>query len=476
MKDLSKYFNKKVIIFCPHQDDEINIAGGIIPILLKNCCDVKIVYSTNGDYFCDKKYRYIESINSLKVLGVPEKKVYFLGYPDCLSNDNTHLYMCNQKWISKNGDKFTSAYKNNDYHYLRYKKHNVINKKNFINDIYDLIKFELPDILICVDFDSHADHRALSLSFENAMGILLRELNDYNPLVLKAFAYPTSYLGYSDFKQYILPETKFNREKFNCFELQNPYYNWDDRVRINSCNPSKRRLLLLNKTFRAIMKHHSQFIVNKTYSIINSDYVYFERFTDNLLLRAKISTSSGISSFLNDFMYFDLSDIMHGNTVEPVFDLGKTIFDDNDLLHEIHIELKYNCNIREIRIFQAVDCNCDIKKISIIVGNDKKEFCVKRENFCYIINNINLCEVNTFIIRIDDFIGSNLSLTEIEAFETVKNKSEYKSVYDNPQNISISILKKILIRFVFLIDDLTIFLCRAINKIIRCFRKKFDKM
>ena len=84
-------------------------------------------------------------------------------------------------------------------------------------------------------------------------------------------------------------------------------------------------------------------------------------------------------------------------------------------------------------------------------------------------------EVNTFVIKIDDFIGSNLSLTEIEAFETVKNKSKYKNVYDNSQNISVSMLKKILIQFIFLIDDLTIFLCRAINKIVRCFRKRFDK-
>ena len=55
-----KYSNKKVLIFCPHQDDEINIAGGLIPVLKEKSCDVKVVYSTNGDYFVDKKYRFKE--------------------------------------------------------------------------------------------------------------------------------------------------------------------------------------------------------------------------------------------------------------------------------------------------------------------------------------------------------------------------------------------------------------------------------
>ncbi len=475
MNDFSNFYNKKIIIFCPHQDDEINIAGGIIPCLLKNSCDVKIVYSTNGDYFCKKKYRYLEAINSLSVLGVKETNVYFLGYPDCFSSDNSHLYMSDKIWISKKGNRLTSSYKNNDYHYLRYKKHNVINKENFVNDIYDLIKFELPDILICVDFDSHADHRALSLSFERALGILIKELDNYRPLVFKTFAYPTSYVGYSDFKQYYLSETKFKKEKFNKYELQNPYYNWDDRIKVKCCKASRNRILLFNKTFRAIMKHHSQFIINNTYSIINSDYVYFERFTDNLLLKSNIITSSGCSSFLNDFMYFDLSNIMHGNSEEPIFDLGKTVFEKSDKLCEVYIELESKCNIDEIKVFQSVDSDCVIKKISILVGKEKVVFNVKEKNFCYVIRHANLVDINGFTLKIEEYDGENLALTEIEAYENTKNYCKLQSNIKNNHIFSKNIIEKVLFKIIFLIDDLTIFFCRVNNKFIRMYRNRFDK-
>lgn len=68
-----KLKNKNILILCPHQDDEINMAAGLIPVLIKNRSKVNVVYSTNGDFFVNMKYRYKEAKKSLKVLGVPKK-------------------------------------------------------------------------------------------------------------------------------------------------------------------------------------------------------------------------------------------------------------------------------------------------------------------------------------------------------------------------------------------------------------------
>lgn len=48
---IEKYFwLKECDVFAPHEDDEINIYGGIIEQYVKNGSQVRIVFSTNGDF------------------------------------------------------------------------------------------------------------------------------------------------------------------------------------------------------------------------------------------------------------------------------------------------------------------------------------------------------------------------------------------------------------------------------------------
>lgn len=466
-----KYSNKKVLIFCPHQDDEINIAGGLIPVLKEKSCDVKVVYSTNGDYFVDKKYRFKEGINSLKNLGISKENIYFLGYPDCLSTNDTHYYMSEKEWVSNSGQKYANAYKNLDYHYVKTGEHRVLNKENFILDIVDIILDEKPDIMICVDFDSHSDHRALSLSFENALGRILNSDVNYRPIVYKAFAYPTSYLGYSDFKEYLLPKTKFKTENFNKFALQNPYYSWKNRVSFDISNFSKRRFLIFNKTFQSIIKHYSQFIVSKTYSIINSDQVYFERNTNNLLFEADVNASSGNPRFLHDFMLFDCSNIMHGDSEYPVFDIGTFSFLKEDEERKITVKFKNKKTINVIKIYQKSLDKSAIKKIDIIVDDVVKSYNIDKENSTYILNNLNLICVNKLTIRIAEWNGELPELTEIELFEdNIKTLEE--NVSDLKHN---NVFKKFILKMLFIINDFTIFIFRCLNKFIRTKRMILKK-
>lgn len=71
--------NSKILIVVPHQDDEINLCGGLIKTLSdKNLNNViNVVYITNGDYASPVSMRYSEVIRALKVLGVKKKMQYF---------------------------------------------------------------------------------------------------------------------------------------------------------------------------------------------------------------------------------------------------------------------------------------------------------------------------------------------------------------------------------------------------------------
>lgn len=91
----------RILILAPHPDDEALGVGGIVQKAVKVGADVRIVYLTNGDHnqlafivyekrIVIKKQAIIgmgeirrkEAIAAMKLLGVPEENLIFLGYPD----------------------------------------------------------------------------------------------------------------------------------------------------------------------------------------------------------------------------------------------------------------------------------------------------------------------------------------------------------------------------------------------------------
>ena len=42
--------NKSVLVIVPHEDDEINLMGGLLPLLVEKNMDVNICFVTNGDF------------------------------------------------------------------------------------------------------------------------------------------------------------------------------------------------------------------------------------------------------------------------------------------------------------------------------------------------------------------------------------------------------------------------------------------
>lgn len=420
--------NKKVLLFVPHQDDEINIAYGLL-YKIKNIAEsIKVVYSTNGNYCVKEKYRLKEGIDSLKKVGIKKDAIIFMGYSDQIPEANTHLYHENKKWTDNKNNVFTNTHYNNDYHFLKYHEHALFNRENFIKDIKSIILDEMPDIIICIDFDSHPDHRALSLSLEKALGIILNENSDYHPKVLKAFAYPTSYKGYEDY-DFNNPSTRFLKEENGLETLQNPYYKWKNRIIFKNPKQATNYLYLKNIYYYGLLKHKSQYILNRINQVVNSDLIFFERNTNNLLNKAKINVSSGNLKYLNDFMLFDTDNITGGINRKVALNKGFTLIDKNDKNKKVTIEFLKEVNVNTIKIYVKNSIN----KIFLKANGANINPPFKYENNIYEATDLNLEKIKNLEILFDD--KNNIEISEIEVLENDNYiKYAYLKIDDNVYN------------------------------------------
>lgn len=392
---------KRILVFLPHEDDELNTIYGLLFSIRKKAKNLKVVYSTNGNSVIASEYRIKEAINSLKRVGISKENIIFLGYSDQIPEGNSHMY--NEKvWLDVNNKSHTSTPLNNDYNYIKHGVHAEFNRENLEKNIKEIIEEEIADFLFCIDYDSHPDHKALSLCFESSLGKVLKE-KEYNPIVYKMFAYPTSYKGKCDF-HYNNPSTKFVLED-NCIEnYQNPYYSWSERVRFAQPEVARKYMLLKNIYFWGLLEHKSQYIFNRIEQIINSDMIFFQRDTTNLLYKAKIKTSSGNGKYLNDFMLFDTSDILKNDLNH--LNEGYTIFEKEDKKKEIEIFFKEKIKCEKIRFYIKPS---DIKNLSSIIVNNR------------IINNIDIKKNN--ILDID---GLNIeNIKELKIKFILKEEKEF---------------------------------------------------
>lgn len=306
---------EKAIIIVPHQDDELSVAGAVIGWLVEKKVDIYVCYATNGDYEFDADIRYKEAVNALNILGVPQDHVIMLGYPDT-SNENLYehifYYEYNKRLCSQAKHEYTYGTKNfHDFAFLEQGSHHPYNRVFYEKDIKDVVMKLLPDLFVVVDMDHHSDHRMLSITFEKVMGCVLKENKGYHPIVWKAFSYGTSLGAVCDYWEINMNKTLFppTRLEHNNGRIDNPFYNWNDRVRI----PVKREWydfpIENGKWYKELECHKSQKAVLFAEKMINSDQVAWERRTDNLGLYANIEASSGDVSGLNDFMLYDAAEI-----------------------------------------------------------------------------------------------------------------------------------------------------------------------
>lgn len=298
---------QKVLLIVPHQDDELFVGGGLFRTLaMRGGYEAYVVYMTNGDFFPhEAQTRLGEALRVLKgFCGVAESHVFFLGYGDGWK-DGGHIYHQEGQtpFVSAAGRTETYGLEGHgDYRFTRSGRHSAYRRADLKQDLKEVIAEVRAELLLVVDFDKHADHKAVSLLTEECLGELFREDASYRPLVLKRFAYDGVWKGRADF--FDLP-----RRGTVLAGLPQTPYTPEEELRFAMPEDCATPVLSRNAFFRALRQHRTQEAWQKADEIINIDEVFFQRETDNLLYTAELIASSGNPAYLRDFKLFDCGDV-----------------------------------------------------------------------------------------------------------------------------------------------------------------------
>ena len=235
---------------------------------------------------------------------------------------------------------------------------------------------------------------------------------------------------------------KFQTDKLGNL-LSNQYYNIQDSLKINSTPKCYTKNLFANKIFKAILKHKSQNLVSHTTRIINTNQVYWERNTDNLLFNAQIETSSGNKEYLNDFILTDTDNVLNGNKVPIKYNKGIWIPDNDDKEKRITITFDNKEYVEYIKLYNGLINHNYIKEIEIKLNNKQTEIYTLEDN---IINSISIKDnVEKIEIKVLDNECLN-GFTEIEVFSKTKNRTEEnEEIIKNKTNILTKIIDKSII-------------------------------
>ena len=403
------FAGRNVMIFVPHQDDDMNLLGGVIEEFTGCGSSVRVVFSTSGDYSGLEETRMHESISYLASCGVPEEHVIFLGYGNEWANW-THIYDMppEEPAVSYSGK--TAAFALPEH--PAYHEGALYTRGNFLADLENVILEYKPDLIFCTDYDDHIDHRALSLLFDEAMGNVLKKTGDYHPLVLKGFAYYTSFLSYADFYSPNVLSTQNPSGSERTFYIN--VYKWSERVRIPVRAGALSRSLYSSGMYLQMEYYSSQNLQEKAQSIINGDRVFWKRDTSSLLYQSRIHVSSGEGEKLNDFKLWDtdqITEIRHfpfdGTWVPDAGDAEKTAL----------ITLQNPADLSEIVLFDNPSGTDNVLQAEIVFDSGNT----------YTVSDIDMGgaptsvpvnekNVSQFTVRILDTEGEKAGFCEIEAY------------------------------------------------------------
>lgn len=353
----SQFKNKKVMVIVPHEDDDLLISGQVLPSMYKNGADVRVVFATNGDKSVSAYTRQSEACNALEKLGIPREKVIFLGYPD-----GTQLYVGKKAYSFSSGWDHTYAGKGfKDYHFDRFGTHAQYTAENMVDDIESVILEYRPDYILAIDFDTHTDHRGVSISFEKAMERILKKESGYTPKVLKCFGYSLAWKSKPDFYALNIKSTVMqDREKNNdpSYETDVPQYRWSSRVRLPIDKKSLSHSILRCSEYKALSEHLSQYAYCYSERIINGDSVYWNRRTDSLTYNADISVSSGDASLLNDFRLIGVGNRTAGPNVKLENCVSR--FDKNDAQKTVTVKFDSPKTVSCVSLYDNFGLNSNI--------------------------------------------------------------------------------------------------------------------
>lgn len=181
----------RVLILAPHPDDEAIACAGVIQEALRRKAGLKVVYLTNGDHnqlaFLVYKKRPVfrtgefiqmgemrrrEALNAMRLMGVADKDLIFLGYPDF----GTFSIFC-KYWKSKKPFKSILTrisavpYKENFSYGSAYFGENILADLKKI-----LLDYRPTKIFVSHPGDVNVDHKAYYLFLSVALAELERDI------------------------------------------------------------------------------------------------------------------------------------------------------------------------------------------------------------------------------------------------------------------------------------------------------------
>lgn len=348
--------NRKVLILVPHEDDEVNLAYGVVDSFVGGGSDVTVAFLTNGDARTDPAVRNREAVRADALLGVPAENLVFLGYGDHVCNPPLYRSAPDAVRAGEAGRTRTFAVGSfTDYHTGRFGRAAAYTLTNVRQDLRALLLELRPDVIFVSDSDNHVDHVSLSRIFDSVLGTLLREQSDFRPQVFKGFAYDYAWHGNDDFYQIPL----LSAAPAWMPASYNSCYRWGERVRFVMPREYLSYTLHGSKLYKVLRCYDSQNAYAKESRLFNGDKVFWERRTDDLALTATIRTSSGDASLLQDF-------ILEGSADDPLE--GCWFPDETDGQATLTFTWPEPKNIHELVFYDAPAPAGDVRAVRVSVN------------------------------------------------------------------------------------------------------------
>lgn len=412
---------KKALVLAAHQDDEVNLAYGVIDALVQAGSDVTIAFSTNGDARRPAATRVAEAIQADALMGVPEENIVLLGYGGHLA---PAFFMCGADLVLKSEAGYSQTYGVNgiaDYHSLCYGEPAAYTCANFEGDICRLILNLRPDIIFVTDTDDHIDHVSLSQSFDRVMGRLLRDNAGYRPYVFKGFCYEYAWHGNKDFYHHLTLQSAKPTWKETSYHTA---YAWSERVRFPLPGEYLGYTLRNSKLRSLLLQYKSQSAVPHENGLLNGDRVFWERRTDGLW--ATVSTTSGNASLLQDFMIGDTREASLATCWIP---------DKTDAEPEISFSWPEPQAVVELVFYDAPAPAGDILKVRVTDSEGRvSDYALPDGTGKPCRLRLNGGPVQSLTIRILESQGEPIGFSEIEILPERKLATQWIQLTDTEQN------------------------------------------
>lgn len=449
-----------ILVIVPHEDDELAIAGPLIYAAAQKKQQLKIVFSTNGDYFPHEgPIRMREALDVGKLLGVPEEDIIFLGYGDQVSEDGyKHLYNSPRDAVVPSACGNTKTYgtkQKPEWCMAQHGVHHDYSRENLKGDIREIIETFLPRIIVTTGWDNHMDHLALSLFVDEIVADLMREgvtavqkedsLEEdvpYQPLVLKGLAYNGKWEGRKDY--YCGENWTENVNLAIGTEQCYPLHMWEDRIRFAVPGECLTPRLRHNILYKAARIYRSQSVDFKAIQFINRDLVFWRKNTQSLTYRGEISASSGDATFLQDGKCGDCSDITgdHWNLDRGIW---RPEAGDEQPKITVNLESVVQSALREqnvsgtgddrvasgarfsqVWLYESMGAYGHLKKCRV---NGVEFECLSRRNGAVVLSMPDAFfkeAVTEIVIELLEWEGDNFGLTEVEVYDEITPIEDYR--------------------------------------------------